>query len=206
MNLSTSISVLAIAVLLPACASNGAGHQAGTMEEGAVNPEKTAAARVSVSTLTATVKSVDMSTRMVTLVDKEGDEIAFEAGEEVRNLGQVKVGDKVTVEYYEGLLADLQTGAAAQQGGAIEEAMVMERAPLGGRPAGAVGRAVRARVTIDFVDPLRNVVHFTGPLGRTHIVKVAKPEFRAMLKNLKAGDQVDLTYFEAFLISVRPAD
>ncbi len=206
MKFATSFSVLAIALSLPACASNGAAPQAGTMEKGAVNPQETAAARVSVSTLTATVKSVDMGTRTVTLVDKEGDEIAFQAGEEVRNLGQVKVGDKVTVEYYEGLLADLQTGPAAPPGAPIEETTAVERAPLGARPAGGVGRAVRARVVIDFVDPLRNVVHFTGPLGRTHIVKVAKPEFRAMLKNLKAGDQVDLTYFEALVVSVTPAD
>jgi hypothetical protein len=49
------------------------------------------------------------------------------------------------------------------------------------------------------------MVHFTGPLGKTRIVKVMKPEFRTMLKNLKQGDQVTLTYFEAMAVSVQPA-
>jgi hypothetical protein len=31
-----------------------------------------------------------------------------------------------------------------------------------------------------------------------------KPEFRAMLKTLKPGDQVTLTYFEAAAVSVQP--
>jgi len=207
----TSISALALVLSLAACASTGGAPQAQgaaageVMEKGAVNPGGTAAARVSVSRLTATVKSIDMDTRMVTLLGPQGDEIAFQAGEQIRNLGQVRVGDKVTVEYYEGLLADLQTGAAASQGAPMEEATAMARAPLGERPAGGVGKAVRARVVIEFVDPIRKVVHFTGPLGRTHIVKVMKPEFQAMLKNLKVGDQVDLTYFEALVVSVEPA-
>jgi len=60
-------------------------------------------------------------------------------------------------------------------------------------------------VVIEYVDTLRNVVHFKGPLGKTRIVKAMKPEFRTMLKNLKPGDQVKLTYFEAVAVSVKPA-
>jgi hypothetical protein len=68
-----------------------------------------------------------------------------------------------------------------------------------------VGNAITATVVIEYVDPIRNVVHFTGPLGKTRIVKVMKPEFRTMLKNLKPGDEVTLTYFEAMAVSVKPA-
>lgn len=209
---STSISVLAFALALTGCASSGDTPQEKTsasgvltVEKAAVNPQHTAAARVSVSKITATVKTLDIENRMVTLLGPDGDEVAFSVGEQVRNLDQVKVGDKVTVEYYDGLVADLRTDADAQQGAPVETATVMGRAALGERPAGAVGRAVRARVVIEFVDPVRNVVHFKGPLGKTHIVEVVKPEFRAMLKNLKAGDQVDLTFFEALAVSVTPA-
>jgi nucleoid DNA-binding protein len=49
------------------------------------------------------------------------------------------------------------------------------------------------------------VVHFKGPLGKTRVVKAMKPEFQAMLKKLKPGDQVTLTYFEAMAVSVKPA-
>lgn len=210
---STTILLSAIALALSGCASNGGAPQAKaaapgvqTEEMGAVSPQKTAAAKVSVSRLTATVKSLDMDTRMVTLAGPEGDEIVFQADEQVRNLGQVRVGDKVTVEYYEGLVADLRTGAAAQREAEAEMITIVERAALGERPAGAVGKAVKATVVIQFVDRFRKVVQFTGPLGKTHIVKVTKPEFQAMLKNLKAGDQVDLVFFEALAIAVTPAE
>ena len=82
---------------------------------------------------------------------------------------------------------------------------VMARAAPGERPAGAVGEAITATVVIEYVDSIRNVVHFKGPLGKTRIVKVMKPEFRTMLKNLKPGDQVALSYFEAMAVSVKPA-
>ena len=210
---STSIAVLAFALALAGCAASGGapGERAAasgvrTEERAAVNPQHTAAARVSFSTLTATVKELDIDTRMVTLLSPDGDEIAFQVGEQVRNLGQVRVGDRVTVGYYEGLLADLRTGDAAKHGTDMAEATIAERAAPGERPAGAVGRAVRAKVVIEFVDPIRNVVRFKGPLGKTRIVKVTTPEFRAMLKNLKAGDQVDLTFFEALAVAVTPAD
>lgn len=208
----TSVSALAFALALAGCASSGDTTQAKasapgvqTEEKAAVNPQHTAAARVSVSKITSTVKTIDIESRMVTLLGQDGEEIAFQVGEHVRNLGQVRVGDKVTVEYYEGLVADLRTGTAAQQAAEVGVAAVAERAALGDRPAGAVGKAVRATVVIDFVDAIRNVVHFKGPDGKTRIVKVMTPEFRAMLNNLKAGDQVDLTFFEALAVAVTPA-
>src|SRR5512139_3369676 len=116
---------------------------------------------------------------------------------------QGRVGDKVTVEYYEGLFAEIAApGAPLDE---IKSAGAVARAPLGERPAGAVGQATTATVVIEYVDPIRNVVHFKGPLGKTRIVKVTKPEFRSMLKTLKPGDQVTLTYFEAMAVSVKPA-
>ena len=47
--------------------------------------------------VTATVEAVDMATRMVTLRGDEGDVLTFLASDEVRNLGQVEVGDQVTI-------------------------------------------------------------------------------------------------------------
>lgn len=208
-HLMTSMPVLVLGLTLcagamaeqakPAAMSSGA-----TTEEAAgVNAEGTAAAKVKVSTISATVQAIDMATRMVTLVGPDGKSFVVEAGEEVRNLPQVKVGDKVTVEYYEGLVAEMaHPGASTKE---VEVTGAMGRAPLGGRPAGAVGKAVTATVVIEHVDLLRHTVFFKGPLGKTRVVKAEKPEFQAMLKKLKPGDKVKLTYFEAMAVSVRPA-
>jgi Cu/Ag efflux protein CusF len=174
-----------------------------TEEAAAVNAQGTAAAKVKLSTITATVESIDMATRMVTLVGSDGKSFVVQAGEEVRNLAHVKVHDKVTVEYYEGLVAEMAPPGASPKG--VEVSRAMGRAPLGERPAAAAGKAVTATVVIEFVDPLRHTVFFKGPLGKTRVVKAMKPEFQAMLKKLKEGDHVTLTYFEAMAVSVKPA-
>lgn len=174
-----------------------------TEEAAGVNAQGTAAAKVKVSTISATVQAIDMATRMVTLVGPDGKSFVVEAGEEVRNLAQVKVGDKVTVEYYEGLVAEMAPPGASPK--EVEVTGAMGRAPLGERPAAAAGKAVTATVVIEHVDPLRHTVFFKGPLGKTRVVKAMKPEFQAMLKKLKPGDKVRLTYFEAMAVSVKPA-
>lgn len=173
-----------------------------TEERAGVNPQGDAAAKVTISAMTATVEAIDMTTRMVTIVGPDGKSFVVHADEQVRNLAQVRVGDKVTVEYYEGLVAEISPPGAAP--GEVTVSQAMARAAPGERPAGAVGKAITATVVIQYVDPIRNVVHFKGPLGKTRIVKVMKPEFRAMLKTLKPGDQVTLTYFEAAAVSVQP--
>lgn len=182
----------------PMASSSGAK----TEERASINAEGNAVAKVKISTVTATVEAIDPATRMVTLVGPDGKSFVVQAGEQVRNLAQVKVHDKVTVEYYEGLIAEMAPPGTPPN--KVEVTQSMARAPLGERPAGAAGKAVTATVAIEYVDSIRNVIQFKGPLGKTRVVKVMKPEFRAMLKKLKPGDQVTLTYFEAMAVSVKP--
>lgn len=209
-NLMSSTPTLVLALLLSACATQGDQTQTSasatgvkTAEKSGVSAQGDTAAAMTVVQVTASVEAVDMATRMVTLVRPDGKSVVVQAGEQVRNLAQVKVGDKVTVEYYEGLAAEIAPPGTALN--KVEVTDVMARAPLGERPAGAVGEAITAMVVIEYVDTLRNVVRFTGPLGKTRIIKVVQPQFRAMLKTLKPGDQVALTYFEALAVNVKPA-
>jgi co-chaperonin GroES (HSP10) len=195
----TLVPALVLALLVSAQVT--AGVQ--TEEKAAVNAKGTAATAMTISKVTATVEDIDLESRLVSLVGPKGKHFVVEAGEKVRNLAQVKVGDKVVVEYYEGLVAQLNPPDASQKEVKVTDAMV--KAAAGERPAGAVGTAITATVVIQYVDSLRNVVHFKGPKGKTRIVKVMKPEFRAMLKKMKVGDQVALTYFEAAAVSVEPA-
>src|SRR5690348_16732401 len=51
----------------------------------------------------AEVTAVDQATRALTLAGPLGGEIDVEAGPEVKNLGQVKVGDLVEITYYESM-------------------------------------------------------------------------------------------------------
>ena len=172
-------------------------------EKAGVSDRGNAATALTIQRITATVAAIDTHTRMVALVGPQGNALVFQADDRVRNLGQVRVGDKVIVEYYEGVLAELASAGASSTEAGVSKALVA--AAPGQHPAGAVGKAVTVRVTIDFIDQIRHVVHLKEADGSIHVVRVMKPEFRTMLKTLKPGDQVAVTFFEALAIMVRPA-
>ena len=48
-------------------------------------------------------------------------------------------------------------------------------------------------------------VTFTGPRGNTHTVAVRDPGAREFVRGLRQGEEVDITYSEAFAIRVEPA-
>lgn len=206
-HLIATISAVSLAALVSGCAGTAetttAASGAPSETLGGVSAQKDAAARVNVTTITATVEAIDLPSRIVALVGAEGNALIVQVGDEVRNLDQVKVGDRVRVEYLEGLLAELLPPGSDPSKVSLTDAAA--RAMPGERPAGGVGEAVSARVVIEFVDTVRHVVHFTGPKGKKRVVRVEKPEFRAMLRTLRPGDVVELTYFEAVAVKVEPA-
>ncbi len=69
-----------------------------------------------------------------------------------------------------------------------------------------VGQQVRATVKIsNSVDAANRLVSFTGPKGVKRTVAVKDPKAREFVKQLKPGDEVELTYTEALAISVEEA-
>jgi hypothetical protein len=151
---------------------------------------------------TATVTALDPTKRLVSLKADNGREFTVEAGEEVRNFGQIKVGDEVNVQYYQALAADVTKAEASNQPGAV---LLGARAAEGARPAGGLGTVYTAIVTIDSVDTAKDTVSFTGPEGKKHETKVERDEGREFISQLKPGDRVQLTYGEAWAIAVAPA-
>jgi hypothetical protein len=72
--------------------------------------------REAVEEASATVVSVDASTRVIQLKGEDGRTGAFTAGPEVRNFAQIRTGDKVIVSYYRGITAQvLPPGSAASK-------------------------------------------------------------------------------------------
>jgi hypothetical protein len=55
------------------------------------------------------------------------------------------------------------------------------------------------------VDAEANEVTFKGPRGMNRTVKVQDPDLQKKLPDLKAGDEVQLTYTEAAAAAIRPA-
>ena len=146
---------------------------------------------------TATVKAIDQETRRVTLQRSDGSLLKFTAGDEVRNLAQVEVGDEVTVAYYESLAYEVKKPGDATPGAAVAEGL--GRAELGEKPAGIVGQAVTLTATIAGIDKGEGTVTLRSAEGELTTIKARHPE---NLERVAVGDLVEITYTEALAISV----
>jgi hypothetical protein len=181
--------VSAIALAQPAGAQTGA---AMTSSPGKVGVSQT----VDVS---ATIAAIDKSSRTITLKGPKGDELKIEAGPEVKNFDQLKVGDFVDMRYRETLALELKKGGGMKVE-KTEKAGAMGAKP-GATPAGAVGRQVSVVGDVIKVDAATQTVTVKGP-QRTVGLKVHDPE---QFKLIAVGDQIQATYTEALALAVTPA-
>lgn len=159
--------------------------------------------RESLEEVSASITSVDPKTRMIGLKADDGTTGDYEAGPEVKNFAQIKVGDKVVVSYYRGLAAAVLPPATVVSKD-VHQVDLATTAKLGEKPAAGVGSAVKATVVVQKVDTKANTVTITRPDGSTKTLPVKSDEGKAFIKKLKTGDKVDVVYAEAVAIEVRP--
>jgi hypothetical protein len=158
---------------------------------------------VNTQTIMATVESIDLNERMVELRADE-QSVTVQVPPEVRNLAQLKVGDKVVVQYHEALAAAFQKKGEGTAVGVIDATTGTSRAPAGKRPGAAVANKVTTTIVIESVDNPSHALTFTGPSGMTRTVSVKDPRAQEFISKLKQGDEVQLTYFEALAVTVDP--
>jgi hypothetical protein len=154
--------------------------------------------------LVAVVESVNERTREIALRGQHGERVVVTAGPEVRNLAQLRRGDRVVVTYGETLAVEIAPPGSGWPPLEVAEGAV--RAPPGQRPGAAAGRQVRARVRIEAVDGGTGRVAFIGPGGVRRVVTPREPEMVDFARRLRPGDEVDVTYTEAAAVRVEPAN
>ncbi len=153
---------------------------------------------VAVTTVTATVESIDQKTREVTLKNTEtGAKVSFVAGPEVRNLAQVSKGDIVTIAYGEAVAVKLDKSDSKVRERTVTEGG--ERAKPGEKPGMVAMREVKVVASVEKIE--KDHVTLRGP-EHTETIKVKDPE---VLKKVKVGDFVVAVYQEAIAISVDKA-
>lgn len=149
-----------------------------------------------VTSVAATVESVDKEHRAVTLKTADGDTVTINAGPEVRNFDQIDVGDKVTAEYFEALAMTLEKGGSGVQ--ERVEQVSADRAAPGDKPAGSVTRTIDAVGTVRQVDREARLVFVEGTQG---MVTLNIPE-SIDLDTVEVGDEIRARYLETVAISV----
>ena len=193
--------MLVIATLLGTLALSAAAQPASGAATGQLMVEKSPGKATVAQTrkVTATVEAIDVAQRQVTLKGPGGHVLPLTVGPEVRNLEQVKVGDKVVVAYVEALSLTLKKdGKELRSATAASDSA---RAPVGDKPGGAVGEQVKVVADVTAVNRKTGMVSLHGP-KQTVDLHVEDPE---VLKQIKVGDQVEAVYTQALALSVTAA-
>lgn len=152
------------------------------------------------ATARAEVVAIDRTTRLLTLRREDGQLLGVAASEEVRNFGQIAVGDSLLVQYQERLAATLRPDG--QELGVVEAALAAGRAPEGAKPGAGAGLAVSVRVRIESIDSRNDIVVFSTGSGELIAHRIATPQGRDFVKGLALGDTVQLDYTEALALSI----
>ncbi len=151
----------------------------------------------SIST-TVTVEAIEQSTRTMTVKDDNGIYETLQAPPEMKRFSEIKVGDKITARYYENVVVRLKKpGEAAVD---VDSAAVTRGE--GKTPGGTAAAQRTITVTVTAIDPKTSSVTVKGPNGYVYTRRATDKKAFAQLK---VGDQLDMTWTDALLLSVDPA-
>ena len=148
--------------------------------------------------VTAKVTAIDKADRLLALQTPEGNEVVLKVGDEARNFDQIKVGDVVNAEYQFAAVVSLKKGSSVR---GTTEATGSTRAKAGEKPSGAIMKEGSITANVVGVDPAQGTITVKGPAGRVVQGKVAD---KALLKDVKVGDQVEVDYVASLAVQVVP--
>ena len=157
-------------------------------------PTKMMPLAADVVVLTATVDSVDLKNRIVTLKDANGNLAQMNVAKSVNDLDKVKKGDIFMVEHAQAIAVGLTAAGQGQKPGASGVHSVVVSGKGSAKPFEETQDTVYATVKIGTIDYNNRVVTFTLPSGEKQKVKVAPSVLG--LEKFKAGDDVMVEFVD----------
>ena len=166
----------------------------------AANPVKVedAAASMQAVEITAVVTAIDANNRIVTVKGPAGNEFAVSVDPQVKGLNNVKVGDTVSLKYYQAVALDFQKGDGIRMMTVSTAASAGTKKTMPG-VSGVVQVATVSNIWA--LNAAAGTVTVRGPLGHFTEVKLKDPK---MLDGVKVGDQMKLTFTDAVAVAVQP--
>jgi hypothetical protein len=150
-------------------------------------------------TALATVDGIDLAAQALILRPQQGKSRVVFAGRRISSLPGVKRGDTVKVTYYEptlwGIIRPGETAPAlpTPASGATLPSDLLTGLPIS---------LSRMQMRVAAVDPQSSSVRVRTTSDRELTLRALD---RAMLDSLKPGEQVEMAYTEAALVSIEPA-
>jgi ribosomal protein L21E len=155
---------------------------------------------VAVERLNVRVVSIDRPGRSV-IVEQRGHTWLVDVPPVFGNLETIREGDMVDISRVEGVVAEVRPNRRGAKPG-ITYTEVAQAGTFQNLPERFVARSVKLTARFERFDAASGVVSYDGPLGPRSLT-VADPAVRARLQKFKRGDMVDLSFEEAFYITLR---
>lgn len=145
----------------------------------------------------AVVTAIDQSTRRVTLAGPEGNKFTFTAGPEVKNLAQVRVGDKVTATFARRLVVTVRSDDAAPS---LTVDATRATALRGEKPGMLVAEETEVVARVTGIDPVARTADLSFADGTVKNVPIRAD---VDLSRYKVGDNVVIRVTNALTVLVR---
>jgi hypothetical protein len=154
------------------------------------------------TSVAVTVKAVDASRRRVTLVDADGHQATFNVSPEVRNLEQLREGDKLTATLKERLTVFVRGDNAGAEKANDAYAAALASAPKGAKPGGVFAESYQVVATVTAIDADKRTatLKFSDGDSRTFPIRSDVD-----LSRYKVGDSVVIRVTESLsVLTSRP--
>jgi Cu/Ag efflux protein CusF len=153
---------------------------------------------------TVTVKSIDLASRHLVVVNSAGEDVSLKVPSSVRNLAKVKAGDKIKATYTRETEFVISTPNTALP--ADTAAVVSARAAKGELPAAVVANGLVVSGSVLAIDMANHTLKIVSPKGgEVHTIVVRRADRQKAMAKLKVGDTITAYITESLLISVHPA-
>jgi Cu/Ag efflux protein CusF len=158
---------------------------------------------VAVAQTEAVVKviKIDRKARKVTIQGPTGGTMVLNIPPEAQNLDRVKVGSLFKANYVESVAVSLQKGGGVAS---ASETQTVHLAPKGGTPGGMVVNTRQVSATVEQLNLATRQIAVKGPKG--HVFAFTVADGVEGLDQFHVGDLITVTYSEALVLGMLPAD
>jgi hypothetical protein len=152
-------------------------------------------------TAKGTIEAIAPDRRAVTVKFDSGYSEVVSVSPAVKRFNEVKVGDKVTLKYYESVVLYLRKPGDTSPAPPESSDKSAATPGVGQHPGGTAARQRKATVTVVSVDKTTPAIPVKTADGSTDTRRIHDAK---TLEGVSPGDKIDNTYTEARLVNLEP--